>query len=400
MWLTFLVIGASLALIMPVLAEDRGSPALGPEGTWAIETVVSHWSTYTGDLGIDGKYLSMVMDKNDISHLSYFDTELNQVVYVTKENGRWVQDTVWQTSGTYSTSIALDEKGNPSIVFSDVNAGRLIYAKKMGTLWKTSVIDSGSNVGYFASHVVGPDGSVHVSYSDGRKFSSLKYAILRDSAWTKSTLDIGIGSYAAGNTGYDSCIRLDVAGNPRISYRDGNTYGTLRYIEYNGTAWSKPVSVDTGWGGKPGEGDRAGNSGYYPMLTLDNNNPVITYYDQDNHLLMMATRSSEGLWRTMFWSSPGDFFGGGDIGRYSSITIDAAGDVYISYYDATNGDLRFLHPRKNGVDYAIIDPEGDTGKYSVMVLDSAERPHVVYYDATNMAIKVASWSPGAMGESQ
>ena len=62
LWLTSLVIGVSLALIMPAWAGDTGSPAQEPEGSWTIETVVSHWSTYTGDLGIDGKYLSMVME--------------------------------------------------------------------------------------------------------------------------------------------------------------------------------------------------------------------------------------------------------------------------------------------------------------------------------------------------
>ncbi|MDP3564815.1 MAG: hypothetical protein Q8R70_10035, partial [Methanoregula sp.] len=54
-YITFLVIAVSLALILPAWAGDTGSPAREPEGTWTIETVVSHWSTYTGDLGIDGK---------------------------------------------------------------------------------------------------------------------------------------------------------------------------------------------------------------------------------------------------------------------------------------------------------------------------------------------------------
>jgi hypothetical protein len=381
-----------LVLVWPVPADMQDHPDTSAgSGEWTSGTIISPAKISPGADGPDGKYLSFVLDRDDRPHISYFDADLGQVIYVTREDGRWTEDTVGQSSGTSSTSIAVNTPGNPSIVFGDAETGKLIYAEKMGSLWKTTVVDREYHPGRYSSLAIDAEGNPHISYSNGETFSSLRYAVRRDQWWNTSTVDTGVYGRIIGNTGYDSSIRLDDAGRPRISYRDGNTFGSMMYAEYDGTLWNI-TKADTGWGGRPDTRDITGDTGYYSSLVLDHNDPVITYYDKKNQLLMMASRSRNGVWNTMFWNSPGEYLGGRDLGKYSSVAIDNAGKAYISYYDATNGDLRYLHARDSGVQYGIVDSEGDVGRYSVLALDSSGSPHIVYYDATNGAIKYAKWT--------
>jgi len=80
---------------------------------------------------------------------------------------------------------------------------------------------------------------------------------------------------------------------------------------------------------------------------------------------------------------------GGDVGRHCSIDVDSDGFPHISYYDNTNGNLKYV--KWTGTDWNIttVDSIGDVGDYSSIALDSNDRPHVSYYDATNDRLKYA-----------
>src|SRR4030066_587326 len=93
--------------------------------------------------------------------------------------------------------------------------------------------------------------------------------------------------------------------------------------------------------------------------------------------------AAPGIWVSKTVDSPGD------VGWDSSIFVDSAGRVHISYYDATNGDLR---PAVNAYGTWVIetvDSSGDTGWYSSIAFDSAGKPHIGYYDFTNGDLKHA-----------
>jgi hypothetical protein len=85
----------------------------------------------------------------------------------------------------------------------------------------------------------------------------------------------------------------------------------------------------------------------------------------------------------------------GDVGQYSSVTIGIDGLPLISYYDATNGNLKVAHCSNSACTSATrttVDHAGDVGQYSSVTIGTDGLPLISYYDATNSDLKVAHCS--------
>ena len=93
-----------------------------------------------------------------------------------------------------------------------------------------------------------------------------------------------------------------------------------------------------------------------------------------------------------------------DTGYESDIAIDGQGFLHISYYDATNGDLKYARQlrgdlgfdskKMNAAKYGdwvvfTVDSVGTVGRYSSIKVDSLGRPCISYYDVKNKALKFA-----------
>jgi len=85
----------------------------------------------------------------------------------------------------------------------------------------------------------------------------------------------------------------------------------------------------------------------------------------------------------------------GDVGRDTSITLGADGLGLISYYDATNGDLKVAHCRDALCSSAAaytLDSAGSVGWYTSITLGADGLGLISYQDYTNRALKVAHCS--------
>ena len=99
----------------------------------------------------------------------------------------------------------------------------------------------------------------------------------------------------------------------------------------------------------------------------------------------------------------------GRVGTWTSLALDASGFPHISYYDDTNSALKYAHfngsfsetawrfgrAESHGGSWQIETADSDlfVGLYTSLALDANDHPHISYYDATNNDLRYAYGTP-------
>ena len=343
-------------------------------------------STVIDSIGDIGEFSSIAIDSYGFKHISYFDATNIDIKYATDKTGSWVTISI-DTSGNVgsSTSIAIDSNDAVHISYYDATNTGLKYATCSSgctttSNWNIVSVDTTGNVGWWTSIAINSNNAVHISYYDSTN-DDLKYATCASScsstsSWSKVTVD------SSGDVGKYSSVAIDSNDAVHISYRD-STNDDLKYA-----TCSSSCSSASSW--TTSTIDSVGNVGSRTSIAIDSNDALhISYHDITNGDLKYATDQS-GSWANTTVDSVGT------VGQYTSIAIDSNDVVHISYYDATNKDLKYATNMQSSIVSGVggvikfVDRDAEVGRYSSIAVDSSGDVHISYYGATNGDLKYAT----------
>ena len=348
-----------------------------------------------------GRFTSIAIGTNGNPIISYYD-DYNYDLKVAACNNPTcttsTNTTIDSTDvvGEY-TSIAIGTNGNPIISYVDNTNSSLKVAACNNPTCTTSTntpIDSTDAVGYFTSIAIGINGNPIISYHDYTN-SSLKVAACNNPTCTTSTITT-IDS--AGDVGYWTSIAIGVNGNPIISYLDfGNA--NLKIAACNNPTCEAlggaPAATNTTI-------DSSGDVGGYISIAIGTNgNPIISYWDDGNlDLKIAACNNPTCTGTTELERSTNTTIDSTDaVGGHTSIAIGTNGNPIISYWDATNSNLKVAacnNPTCTTSTNTTIDSAGDVGFYTSIAIGTNGNPIISYYDYANGNLKIFSpwWITG------
>lgn len=291
----------------------------------------SGWQIETVDIGVPLANTTLRLDSRGLPRVVFMGRNGSEAVlkYATRDAAGWHATAVTMPAGSYTqakyTSFVLDAADRPHITYEEMTDGQhhLKYTYWDGTGWHMETVTTESRDGITSSLVMGADGVLHVAYCGSGEplvYNGLGYAYRDGAGWHVDKF--GGGSRCS--------LALDAAGNPTISSSGGTSEKVVLYHP-GASGWAREV-VYYGKNGTKGE------LGYTTSLVFDKaGEPSIAFYDSGFHDLMFAHRGA-GNWQVETVHASWQ-----DVGFSPSLALDAQGRSHISYFARGRDDLMYAH---------------------------------------------------------
>jgi hypothetical protein len=302
-------------------------------------------------------------------------------------------------------ALALDTTDTPALSYHDPTAGGALKVLRCSSATCATTPDAAGDVGQYAAlRVAG--GNPTLTYYD----ATLHRLVVLRCGNAACTAPLGppaptpcpsgrnclnrLPDFAHADSGRGSALTLDGGGLPVVSYLSASSasatgdLSVLRCLDLACRSGNVVTNPDT-----------SGQVGPHTSIALDAaDNPVVSYAVAGNLKVLHCVNSQCGGGTSLAPTcSPAAnciavVDSGGDVGQHNSLRLDSAGRPVVSYYDATNGDLKVLRCGDpnciSGNTITVPDAAGDVGRYTSLALDAANLPVVSYYDATSQRLKV------------
>ena len=290
------------------------------------------------------------------------------------------------------TSIGVDLDGVYISYYDDRDDTTLgLYSRNISlahwnyVTWTFKLVDDyhdQGRVGLYSSLKVDYNSNVHIAYFD-EKYDDLKYAVWdRGDGWFVKTVDGNINPIT--NVGSMCSLGLydpkdfGVRATPWISYLD---------FSHSNLKVAKLINLNQNrWDREVV--DSNGTTGWWTSIAVESVSKVhISYYNASNGDLKYAMRKTDGSW-TLQNLRPGN----GQQGQFSSIGLNPNSlRPGILHYNATFGRMEFTR-YKTSIDWdtTVVDINGhDVGMSSSLFLTGAGAPYISYLDITQGGLKYA-----------
>jgi hypothetical protein len=336
-----------------------------------------------------GQYSSITIGADGLGLISHYDaTGVLMVLHCgnaacNSGNTSTILDNIGD-AGQYS-SIAIGQDGLGLIsYYADApdNDLRVLHCGNVlcNSNNTATIVDSGGDVGKFSSITIGADGLGLISYyADSPNFDLKVFHCTNVLCNSGSATTVNL----TGDVGQYSSITIGADGLGLVSYYDNSAHA-LKVLHCGNLTCNSGSSLIT-------VVDNASDVGQYSSITLGSDGlGLISYWDATyNDLKVLHCGSldcSSGYTATAVNVT-------GNVGQYSSITIGGDGLGLVSYYDATAHALKVLHCgnltcNSGSSSITIVDNAGNVGKYSSITLDADGLGLISYYDVVQGDLKV------------